>query len=307
MKVKPYCGVCLLNRGIKEVELATSDPDLRFKIVNELIKMFQEKFNENSISAHLGTYRDRLIKKLSGCKDPYAHQKRVSNKIAKNLLPFLQKKLNSLKDPYVRFRFAVLASIVGNSIEFHIEDQKIELYSLEKLLKQSFEDAEKNLVKDDIQDLFNLLKSKNKILYLTDNAGEIVFDYILINELYRLKKEVIVAVKEKPVLNDATMEDAKAAGLLELSVKTNSKVKIITTGTDHVGIILSETPKQFLDIFNKVDLIIAKGMGYYESLSEEKFPSSIVYLFKIKCRSIAEELNMEINSNVAKLQLTSFI
>ncbi|MFX0133060.1 MAG: DUF89 domain-containing protein [Candidatus Hodarchaeota archaeon] len=302
MKVKPYCGVCLLIRGIKEVELATSDPDLRFKIINELIKMFQEKFNENSISAHLGTYRDRIIKKLSGCKDPYAHQKRLSNKIAKKFLPFLQKKLNSLKHPYERFRFAILASIVGNSIEFHIEDQKIELDSLEKLLKQSFKDAEKNLVKDDIQDLFNLLKSKNKVLYLTDNAGEIVFDYILINELYKLGKEVKVAVKEKPVLNDATLEDAKAAGLLELSVNSNSKVKIITTGTDHVGIILSETPKEFLDIFNASDLIIAKGMGYYESLSEEKLPSSIVYLFKIKCRSIAEELNMAINSNVAKLQ-----
>ncbi|NVM03732.1 MAG: DUF89 family protein [Candidatus Helarchaeota archaeon] len=302
MKVKPYCGVCLLNRGIKEVELATSDPDLQFKIVKELIKMFQEKFNENNISAHIGTYRDRIIKKLSGCKDPYAEQKRLSNKIAVKFLPFLQKKLNSLKDPYKRFRFAVLASIVGNSIEFHIEDQKIELDSLEQLLKQSFENAEKNLVKDDIQDLFNLLKSKKKVLYLTDNAGEIVFDYILINELYKLNKEVIVAVKEKPVLNDATIEDAKAAGLLELSVKTNSKVKIITTGTDHVGIILSETPKEFLEIFNKAELIIAKGMGYYESLSGEKLPTSIAYLFKIKCRSIAEELKKKINDYVVLLK-----
>ncbi len=306
MKVKPYCGFCLLNRGIKEVELATSDINLQFKIVYELIKMFEEKFTENCISAHLGTYRDRIIKQLSGCKDPYAEQKRLSNKIALKFLPFLQKKLNTIKDPYERFRFALLASIVGNSIEFHIEDQKIDLDSLEQLLEESFENAEKNLAKDDIQDLYDLLKSENKVLYLTDNAGEIVLDYILINELYNLGKEVIVAVKEKPVLNDATMEDAKAAGLLELSVNTNSKVKIITTGTDHVGIILSETPEEFLDIFNTADLIIAKGMGYYESLSEEQLSTSIAYLFKIKCRSIAEELNMAINSNVAKLQLTSF-
>lgn len=299
MKVKPYCGVCLFNRGIKEVELATSDASLRFKIISKLIDMFEEKFNENSISAQLGTYRDRIIKKYSGCNDPYAKQKAISNEIAAKFLPVLQELVNSQKSPYKRFRTAVLASIVGNTIEFNIEDQKIELDSLEKLLKNSLEDSEKLLVKDDIQELFDLITSKKKVLYLTDNAGEIFFDYVLIYELYRLGKEVIVAVKEKPVLNDATMEDAKIAGLLELSAHTNSKIKVITTGTDHVGIILSETPNEFIDILNNAEIIIAKGMGYYECLSEETLTCPIVYLFKIKCRSLAEELNMEINSNVA--------
>ncbi len=138
---------------------------------------------------------------------------------------------------------------------------------------------------------------------MTDNAGEIIFDYILIKELQELGKEITVAVKETPVLNDATLEDAIDAGLLELAEKSNSKVKVITTGTDHVGIILSETPKDFLDIFNNSELIIAKGMGYYESLSEEPIPCPIAHLFKVKCRSVAEDLILEIKKNVALLRI----
>jgi len=303
LKVKPYCGICLLNRGIKEVELATSDPKLQFKIISKLIKMFQGKFNEHSISAHLGTYRDRIIKKFSGCSDPYSDQKRISNKIALKFLPILQKQLENIKGEYHRFRFAVLTTIVGNSIEFHIEDQKIELNSLGQLLKKSFENAEKKLAIDHIQALYSLLEKKNTVLYLTDNAGEIIFDYVLIKELFAMGKEVIVAVKEKPVLNDATMEDAKTAGLLKLSDETNFKVQVISTKTDHVGIILSETPKEFLAIFYNAELIIAKGMGYFESLSEEKLNCPIAHLFKVKCRSVAEELKLEINRNVCFLRL----
>jgi len=302
LKVKPYCGICLLNRGIKEVELATSDPKLRFEIINKLIEMFREKFNENSISAHLGTYRDRIIKKFSGCKDPYAEQKKISNEIALKFIPHLRNQLDSIKNDYERFRFAVLVTIVGNSIEFHLEDQLIDLNSLDQFLQDSLEDVEKKLAIDDILELFNLLKKKKKILYLTDNAGEIVFDYILIDELYKIGKEVIVAVKQSPVLNDATMEDAKIAGLLELAIKSNSKVKIITTETDHVGIILSETPKNFLKTLYGAEIIIAKGMGYYESLSEENNITPIAHLFKIKCRSMAAELNKEINCNIALLR-----
>ena len=244
LKVKPYCGICLLNRGIKEVQLSTPDPKLQFKIIEKLIGMFRENFNENSISAHLGTYRDRIIKEFSGCRDPYYEKKKLSNKIALKFLPFLREQMELQDSEYKKFRFAVLASIVGNSIEFHLEDQKIELNSLENYLKDSFEGVEKNLAIDNIQELYNILKKKKTVLFLTDNAGEIVFDTILINQLIKMGIEIKVAVKKKPVLNDATMEDAIAAGLLEME-KVSNKLKIITTETDHVGIILTEAPKKF--------------------------------------------------------------
>ena len=98
------------------------------------------------------------------------------------------------------------------------------------------------------------------------------------------------------------MEDAVVAGLVKLSEKSNNKVKVITTKNDHVGIILSETPQSFLNIFNNTELIIAKGMGYYESLSEENLSSPIAHLFKIKCRSVAEDLNLSVNKNICMVK-----
>ena len=98
-------------------------------------------------------------------------------------------------------------------------------------------------------------------MYICDNAGEIIFDRVLMEEIKRYGKEIVAVVKGKPILNDATLEDAKMAKIDEIA-------KVITTGSDIIGIILEECSEEFLKEFESADLIIAKGMGNYESLTE---------------------------------------
>ena len=116
-----------------------------------------------------------------------------------------------------------------------------------------------------------------------------------------LGAQVTVAVKESPALNDATMEDAEVTGLVELSQKKDN-LQIITTGNDHVGLLLDEISEDFRLHFENAELIIAKGMGYYETLTEYTFQKPIAHLFRTKCSSVAEDVNVALDQNVALLR-----
>jgi hypothetical protein len=125
------------------------------------------------------------------------------------------------------------------------------------------------------------LKKTKRILYLADNAGETVFDRLLIEEL---KKPVIYAVREKPIINDATREDAYLSGIHEVA-------EVISTGCDAPGTILKFCSNEFLEIYKNSDLIISKGQGNYEGLSDE--PRPIFFLLKAKCSIIAQDTGVE--------------
>jgi len=142
------------------------------------------------------------------------------------------------------------------------------------------------------------LERSRRILYLTDNAGEIVFDRILIEELPDYRDRVIVAVKSEPVINDATMEDAEQAGLTDI-------VRVIENGSDAPGTILEECSEEFLEIFYNSDMIIAKGQGNYESLSENDH--RVFFLLKAKCSVISRHLRVRIGDIIVKSDQTSYI
>lgn len=299
MKIRPKCSVCLLQRALKEIQLATDDPVLQFNVLKAVIDLFAVEFHENAVSAILGTKRNRIIREMTNCEDPYKYHKIKSNRIALQLAKTLEPTLEVEKDPYKRFRFAMLVAIVGNTLEFDILEHSVNLENpvyLQNLVAQ----AEQDLAIDHIKQIYNLVQVNKEVLFLTDNAGEIVFDKFLILELLKLNINVIVAVKQYPVLNDATMEDAEVAGLVELSQK-NPNLQIITTGNDHVGLLLDEISEQFRPYFENAKLIIAKGMGYYETLTEKSFQKPIIYLFRTKCSSVAQDVNVELDQNVALL------
>ncbi len=300
MRIRPRCSVCLFHRGFKEIQLATDDPVLQFKVLKAIIDLFAKELNENAVSAVLGTKRDRIIRRLTNCSDPYKEQKRKSNELALKLIPPLEHSLNLEPDPYKRFRFATLAAIVGNILEFDILEHTVDLEKPD-YIQTLIAAAEQDLAIDQIQDTFQLAQSVKQILFLTDNAGEIVFDKLLIKELLNLGVQVIVAVKESPVLNDATLEDAEVANLISLS-EHDSSLRVVTTGTDHVGLILEEISDPFQSIFENAGFIIAKGMGYYETLAEKNLPKPIAYLFRTKCSSVAEDIGVELRKNLALLR-----
>jgi len=301
MKVKPLCGVCFIQRTFKEIQLATADPSRQFEVLKAAIALFSKEFDENAIAAVLGTKRDRLIHQLTNCADPYKELKIRSNQLAKKLALSLISVFRSKHDSYKRFRFAILVAIVGNILEFDILEHTVDLEN-PKYLPDLITKAEEDLAIDDIKQIYQLVQREKEVLYLFDNAGEIIFDKFLIQELLSLGIKVTAVVKEDPVLNDATMEDAEYAGLVALS-KENPGFHLLTTGTDHVGLIIDEISDEFRTVFRNSKTIIAKGMGYYETLTELPRTKSIAYLFRTKCSAVAEDAGVSIDKNVALLRL----
>jgi uncharacterized protein with ATP-grasp and redox domains len=259
--------------------------------MNELLRLLYKEFKPTATPADLGTKRDRIIKRVTGNNDPYQRSKRMSNEKALKLLAYARKLVEAGYNQEDRFKKACLCAIVGNNMEFDIPGHKFTFASL----KKNFREAAKDLVVDDVGKIYALAKKANTVLYLADNAGEIVFDTLLVEQLKNMGVKVIVAVKGGPIINDATLEDAEASKMTKIADK------IITTGTDAVGLAIKEVSPEFLEVYNTVDLIIAKGMGHAETLTEYKLKKPHALLLRTKCNPVANYFGMPREKNIAKL------
>ena len=293
MKVEVECATCLLHRGLLEILEATDDSPLQFKAMSALFRLLAEEFRPTAVPAYLGTERDRLIKRMTGNPDPYAKIKRRSNQKALEFFPLARKLVSNESSSELRFRKACLCSIVGNVMEFDIPGHTFKYGDIGRLVQR----AEDDLTIDEITEIFDAVKGARRILYLTDNAGEIVFDKLWVNELKKLGAHVIVAVKGAPIINDATMEDAKYIGMDKVADD------VITTGTDAVGLMPEQCSSEFLKVYDSVDLVLAKGMGYVETLTELNLAFPHALLLRTKCQPVANFLNVKKGKNVAKLML----
>ncbi len=293
MKVEFECAECIFHRGLLEIAEATDDPSLQFKVASALFQLLAKEFKPTAVPAYLGTERDRLIKRMTGNSDPYAKIKRKSNQEALEFLPLARKLVSSESSPELRFKKACLCSIVGNIMEFDIPGHTFRYEDIGGLVQI----AEDDLAIDKIAEIFNAVREARRILYLTDNAGEIAFDKLLVDELKKLGTHVTVAVKGGPIINDATMEDAKYIGMDKVADD------VITTGTDAVGLMPEQCSREFLNVYDSVDLVLAKGMGYVETLTELDLALPHALLLRTKCQPVANFLDIEKGKNVAKLML----
>jgi uncharacterized protein with ATP-grasp and redox domains len=293
LKVETDCILCLFQRGYTEILEATKDSELRLRATRLLLKMLAENFKSSSVPAQLGTKRERLIKEVTGNSDPFEKKKAINNREAIKILPFAEKIVFAESNSELRFRKACLCAIVGNNMEFNIPGHDFRFDEIIHLIEK----AEKDIFIDDISKAFDIAQRSSLILYLTDNAGEIAFDTLLVKELKRVSKKgkIIVAVKGKPVHYDATLVEAKKVGM------ANIADRLITIGTDTMGLIASECSKEFLKIYSSADLIVAKGMAYAETLTENKLNSPHLLLFRTKCMTVAKFFKADRHKNVAKL------
>ncbi|MEM0058059.1 MAG: ARMT1-like domain-containing protein [Candidatus Bathyarchaeia archaeon] len=291
MKVEAECAACIINRAAVEIKLATTNPALRFRAMMELLHMLSKEFKPSAVPADLGTKRDRLIKRVTGNDDPYKRSKRLCNENALKLLPYARKLVEEGYTQQDRFKRACLCAMVGNMMEFDIPGHNFTF----GMLRKSLREAAKDLVIDDIGRIYEVAEKSREVLYLTDNAGEIVFDTLLVEQLKNMGLKVIVAVKGGPVINDATWEDAEVSGMTKIADK------VITTGTDAVGLAPKEVSTEFLSVYKSVDMVFAKGMGYAETLTEYKLEKPHALLFRTKCEPVANFFGVHRNKNVAKL------
>jgi uncharacterized protein with ATP-grasp and redox domains len=287
MKVGMECAHCLLERAINQVKLATDDPALQMKVVAEMLRMLGEKFTKDSVPSHIGTDRDLLVQTMTG-KDPYVELKRLSNSIALSIAPELFSLVDAEVNPKQRFREAILIAAAANSIEFDVSGSEFSLEELRAIISR----VECDLAVDQIEEVYKLCQSASSIAYLMDNAGEIVLDTILIREIKRLGPKVYAVVKGGPVLNDATMKDADE---IELHKHVD---RIYSTGAPAIGVNPERNSPEFMSLLESVDLIIAKGMGNYESMTEFTPAVPVVHILRTKCLPVANHVGCSRNRNV---------
>lgn len=210
----------------------------------------------------------QMIREISGNNDPYKPIKDKFNKFLLGLYPEFQKIILTADKP---IEVAVRLAIAGNIIDFGV-DSDIRTADIYDIVNQSIT---QDLV-GSIEKFEHEVTAANKILYLGDNSGEIVFDRLLIEQLPREK--ITYAVRGYPVINDVTMDDADATGITGL-------VKVVDNGSDAPGTLLDQCSNEFCDIFSEADLIISKGQGNYESLSDTD--KNIFFIFMVKCPVVA--------------------
>lgn len=253
-----------------------------------LLRVISEMYCEDAVPAVIGTERDRVIHRVTGCPDPYRELKDRANEGALEMLPGLETLVDA-QPPGQRLRMACLVACLGNIIEYDVPGHSADIEeALEGLEGEGF-------YIDDIDRFRDLLGVGVSVLYLTDNAGEIVFDRLVVRELRRLGCTVVVAVKGGPSLNDALMGDAEAVGMV------GEVDQVITTGSDAVGVNLSEASEEFRAAYGSADLILSKGMANWETLTEYEAPCPTLFLFRAKCEPVAAAVGAVIGVNVAKL------
>jgi len=282
MKVYYQCAPCFLRQAREALDMATNDDALKLEIMEHLTQILGENFHKDIASNQIGTKIHRTIKMETGNEDPYNIQKEKCNQIAQQFLPAIRKILkedNSLKN-YLK------AAITGNIIDFGALGLEADIGTLID------DNMKKDLAIDHSPELEEELKKANKVLYLADNIGEIVFDKLLIEKLNEHQIEMTMALKEKPILNDACIPDAQ-------EIELDKVCKLTSTGTDSIGIIYNESSSEFKHKFKEADLVIAKGLGNYEGLDELDLRDKPVFcLFHVKCRPIALNIGVGVGDNV---------
>lgn len=257
----------------------------------EIVKLVNRDFKPSTVAADISTKRDRIIRQLTGNADSYKQVKKEANQKALKLLPQAKKFVLLGHTQQERFKKACLCAIVGNIMEFDIPGHKYTLKSLPKVIR----DSAKDLVIDDIDKAYEITKKANSVLFLADNAGEIVFDSLLVEQLKNMGLKVTYVVKGGPVINDATLEDVELSNIDKLADE------VITTGADAVGLIKKYVTPEFLKIYEQAELVFAKGMGYAETITEYEYTKPHLHLFRTKCVPVANYFCVPRDKNIAKL------
>ena len=290
MKTYLDCIPCFFKQALEAGRLAGADDETLKKILDE-VSSLMPGFALSSSPPEMGRVIYRIVKQITADDDPFKEIKDKSNQLALELSPSLEQKIESSENKLLT---AVELAIAGNVIDYGVKNSlKIE-QELKHFLNGNFDiHLEYNKPIFAYQEFRQALNRAGMILYLADNAGETVFDRILIEQIKKIpkKSEIIYAVKDKPIINDALKEDATICGIDKIA-------RVISSGCDSPGIILDLCSSEFIKIFKEADLIISKGQGNFEALSEEDKP--IYFLFRAKCPVIARDLGCEVGDVILK-------
>ena len=268
----------MLRQALHVVQMALQDETGRARILQEVANAVRN-IDMSQPPPVMGQRIHRIMREMSGVSDPYRAVKDRLNRAALDFYPSLKARIKGAARPMEE---AVRLAIAGNLLDCGVNSE-MDKEHVQPVVEWAFHEQ---LIGDPNELAEAVLESKTT-LFLADNAGEIVFDRLLIEMLPREK--ATIAVRGKPVLNDATLADAEQAGL-------TSQFEVIENGSDALGTILDDCSEAFQERFHAADLVIAKGQGNYETLSEAE--KNIFFLLKVKCPVIARDIGRHVGDMV---------
>ncbi len=278
MKIYLDCYPCFIRQALHASRLAGGSSTQQHRVVIKTMTLLG-KLRPGITPPEMACKVHRIVRKEISATDPYEKLKHAGTQAALKIYPELKQLVADSKDP---LDTAIRISIAGNIIDFGVAEYHHDLWeTVEKVLKQQFDIDHGETFRSELQ-------SADHVLFLADNAGETVFDRVMIEQL---QIPVVYVVKGAPTLNDATIEDALAAGV-------DAVAEIVDNGTDAPGTILSMCSPEFIDIFQAAPLIIAKGQANYESLSSTG--SKVFCLLQIKCPVIAKDIGAPVGGIVIR-------
>lgn len=280
MKTTRECVPCFVRQAVEAVEMTAVDA-ARKEYLLRMILTDIARADWTVIPVTVSQRMHRMIRDETGIDDPYYKVKQQMNQVAVELMPALSRLLaRQLDQQEAIVRLAAAGNLLDSGAKSRVEPQDLQQH-LQTVWQTPFSGS--------VQELFAAAAKAKHILYLADNAGEIFFDRLLIEALP--KEKITVAVRGTPIINDATLADAEAAGLTTL-------IRVIDNGSDAPGTLLPECSESFRQIFEQADLIISKGQGNYETLSESR--KHIFFILTVKCPAIANDIGIAPGTLVIK-------
>lgn len=277
MDIQLDCLPCFVKQTLSVLKMLKADDKISEKVMRDVLECLS-RIDFNQTPPQQAREIHALIRKLCRNDDPYAEQKSADMQLALQLFDMVENDVKHAQDP---FYAALQMAIAGNSLD-HGVYHDLSPEQARTYLEQGLHTP----IQGDIQRFRTEVEKAQSILYLGDNAGEIVFDRFVLRHMQ--DKKITYAVRGGPIINDALLSDALKAGI------DKDVDRLIHNGDNSPGTVLQFCSAEFREVFEGADLIIAKGQGNYETLSEHE--ANIYFLLRAKCPVVAEHIGCEVGS-----------
>jgi len=295
MRTQLNCASCIIDDLCGALQLIPLEEKTKNEILKESFQFLAREFSTEKIPSYFITEVHRILKRISGIEIPFKERRDNCNQLGIEMAEKIALEAGGLEE-FDRFLFLVNWAIASNHLDFRTVGTGYG-FQMAEIIEELRSCVSEGLRIDRRAEIFQVVKSSSKILYIHDNVGEIAFDKLLIHELRRYGSSVTSVLRGGPITSDATIEDGETVGLQEAASK------IILAGPDTLGISLDEMSDQLKRELQTADLIIAKGQANYYALTEyrSKVPGEIACLFRTKCEIVSNDLNETGKINVAIL------
>lgn len=286
MDIRPECVPCLMKRVLFQARLA--DNGTEYDALSAALGAYSKQFAYGRNSAAAATEVHRAAYGAMGVKDPYRELKIKADEVAAEYVQYAKDHINGSEN---RIKAAALMAVIGNIMDF---GSGIAIDHPDAFREQFGRIVSQGIGSDDTDRMESGIRKAGTVIYIFDNCGESLFDMLLIEEMRDLGVRVVGVVRGEPILNDVTMDDAQRIGMDKILDRT------LTTGQFAIGLDLGRIGKELKEEMDRADLIIAKGMANYESLSDQDAGVPKVYMLRSKCVPVAQSLGVPVDINVVR-------